>query len=102
MRLMGRIGFFAGDIPPPYRALATSVGDALTARENVPASPSLQDLLALLGKGKAVYDAVQQLGAGPVPSGADAAAYAAEIGERLFELLLTDYLAAEQPAAYIS
>jgi hypothetical protein len=100
MRLMGRIGFFAGDIPPPYRALATSVGDALTALENVPASPSLQDLLTLLGKAKAVYDAVQQLGAGPLPSGADAPAYAAEIGERLFELLLTDYLAAEQLAAF--
>ena len=36
----------------------------------------------------------------PAPTGADAAAYAEEIGERLFELLLTDYLAAEQPGAY--
>ena len=100
MRLMGRLGFFAGDVPPPYRALATSVGNALTALESVPDSPSLQDLLALLDKARGIYDAVQQLRAGPVPTGADAAAYAAEIGERLFELLLTDYLAAEQPTAY--
>jgi Family of unknown function (DUF6603) len=100
MRLMARIGFFVSDAPPPYQALATSVGDGLTAIENLPASPSLQDLLALLDKAKAIYDAVQQLASGPVPSGADASAYAAEIGERLFELLLTDYLAAEQPDAY--
>jgi hypothetical protein len=39
------------------------------------------------------------LATAPVPNGADPAAYAAEIGERLFELLLTDYLAAEQPGA---
>ena len=32
--------------------------------------------------------------------GADASAYVQEIGERLFELLLTDYLADEQPGAY--
>ena len=30
----------------------------------------------------------------------DAAAFLAEIGERLFEILLTDYLASEQPAAF--
>src|SRR4051812_10563450 len=100
MRLMGRIGFFASDVPAPYQQLATSVDNALTAVETMPASPSLQDILALLEKPKAVYDAVQGLGAGPAPTGADAAAYAQEIGQPLFELLLTDYLAAEQPSAY--
>jgi hypothetical protein len=100
MRLMGRIGFFASDIPPPYHQLATSVRVAASTLQNLPASPSLEDLLALLDKSRAIYDAIQQLAAGPVPSGADAAAYVQEIGERLFELLLTDYLAAEQPDAY--
>jgi hypothetical protein len=100
MRLMARIGFFASDVPPPYHQLGTTVGDAVTALENLPPSPGLQDLLALLQKAKDVYVAIQGLSAGPVPSGADAAAYAEEIGERLFELLLTDYLSAEQPSAY--
>ena len=100
MRLMGRIGFFASDIPAPYQQLATRVSAAANALENLPASPSIQDLLNLLDKGKGIYDAIQQLAAAPVPNGADPAAYAQEIGERLFELLLTDYLAAEQPGAY--
>ena len=100
MRLMNRIGFFASDIPAPYQQLATTVSDAANALQALPASPTLQDLLALLDKGKAVYEAVRQLGAGPAPGGADPAEYAQEIGERLLELLLTDYLAAEQPGAY--
>src|SRR5882724_5140384 len=100
MRLMSRIGFFATDIPAPYQQLATSVGDALTAIDNLPPSPSLPDFLALLQKVKGIYEAVQQLANSPAPTGADAAAYAEEIGERLFELLLTEYLAAEQPGAY--
>ena len=100
MRLMGRIGFFASDIPPPYQALANSVSDARDALNALSDDPSLTDILTLLEKAKGVYDAIQQLGSGPMPSGADAASYAQEIGERLFELLLTDYLADEQPDAF--
>jgi hypothetical protein len=59
MRLMARIGFFASDIPQPYRDLATSVQDAATALEAVPAEPDVEELLALLQKVKAVYDAIQ-------------------------------------------
>ena len=100
MRLMGRIGFFASDIPQPYRELATTVQDAAAALEAMPAEPGAEDMIALLQHAKSVHGAIKQLAAGPVPSGADANAYAAEIGERLFELLLTDYLAAEQPGAH--
>jgi hypothetical protein len=100
MRLMSRIGFFASDIPAPYAQLATAVDDATTALDALPQPPSLQDLASVLEKAKAVYDAIQGLGTAPAPTGADAAAYAEEIGERLFELLLTDYLAAEQHGAY--
>jgi hypothetical protein len=100
MRLMSRLGFFASDLPAPYAQLATTVSDAATALETLSRPPSFQDLAGLLEKAKAVHDAIQGLGAAPAPTGADAAAYAEEIGERLFELLLTDYLAAEQPGAY--
>ncbi len=100
MRLMSRIGIFATDIPAPYTQLGTAVGDAVSAIESLPRPPSLENLAALLDKAKAVYDGIQDLGNGPAPTGADAAAYAQEVGERLFELLLTDYLAAAQPAAY--
>ena len=36
----------------------------------------------------------------PLRPGVDAVAFLAEIGERLFEILLTDYLAAEQTAIF--
>jgi hypothetical protein len=94
-RLMARLGFDASSLPAPYAALATQVGAALTALEAFPASPSLTDLLGLLDWGKGLYDAIQGLAAAPPPAGVDAGAYAAEIGERLFELLLTDYLSRE-------
>jgi hypothetical protein len=100
MRLLARLGFSVTEIPPPYQVLANTVADATQALQTLPDSPSMQDLAQLLGKAKGVYDAVQQLSAGPVPAGVDPAAYAEEIGERLFELLLTDYLAAEQPRAF--
>lgn len=100
MHLMARLGFFVGDIPAPYQNLATDVRDAIDALENLSDSPSLQELLGLLQKSEKIYGDIQALRNGPAPSGADPAAYAAEIGERLFELLLTDYLAAEQPGAY--
>jgi hypothetical protein len=94
MRLMARIGFFASDVPPPYHQLATTVGDAVAALENLPPSPDMQDLLAVLEKAKAVYDSIQGLSAGPVPSGGRHG-YAEEIGERLLSAA-TDF-SREQP-----
>src|SRR5687768_7730175 len=70
MRLMARIGFFASEIPAPYAQLATTVSDASSALETIPRPPSLQDLAGLLEKAKAVYNAIQNLGGGPVPNGA--------------------------------
>jgi hypothetical protein len=99
MRLLWRLGFEVSDIPAPYQALANTVADAVHALENLPDPPPLDDLWQLLARAKAIYDGIQHLATAPVPNGADPAVYAAEIGERLFELLLTDYLAVEQPAA---
>jgi hypothetical protein len=100
MRLLWRLGFSVSDVPPPFQQLATTVADAAHALDSLPDPPSPQDLAHLLQQAKGIYDAVQELGSGPVPNGADATAYAEEIGERLFELLLTEYLAAEQPQAF--
>ena len=100
MRLLWRLGFSVSGVPPPFQQLATTVSDASQALDNLPDPPSPQDLVHLLGEAKRIYDAMQGLGAAPAPAGADAAAYAEEIGERLFELLLTDYLAAERPQAF--
>ena len=99
-RLMARLGFDATSLPAPYAALGTQVQAAVTTLESFPASPSLTDLLGLLATGKGVFDAIQGLAGAPPPGGVDAGAYAAEIGERLFELLLTDYLAREATTAF--
>ena len=100
MRLLRRLGFEVSDIPAPYQALASTVADAVDALESLPDPPSLDVLGQLLAKAKAIHDGIQQLAAGPAPAGIDATAYAEEIGERLFELLFTDYLAHEQPGAF--
>jgi hypothetical protein len=99
-RMMARLGFSATGIAPAYATLATTVANAISAVEALPPSPSFEEVWALLDKAKGVYQAIDALGASPPPPGADAAAYAAEIGERLFELLLTDYLSAEHTAAF--
>jgi hypothetical protein len=99
-RLMARLGFDASSLPPAYAALATTVGTAVDHVTNFPASPTLPQILALLDDAKAVYEAVQDLATSPPPAGVNAGAYAAEIGERLFELLLTDYLARECTTAF--
>ena len=99
-RLMARLGFGATSLPPPYAALATQIKAAITILEAFPAGPSLQQLLDLLNTCKGVFDAVQALRDAPPPAGVDAGAYAAEIGERLFELLLTDYLSSEVTTSF--
>ena len=97
---MARLGFNATSLPPAYAALATTVGSAVNKIETFPAAPTLEQIIALLADAKAVFDAIQNLATSPPPTGAEAGAYAAEIGERLFELLLTDYLATEHTAAF--
>lgn len=99
-RLMARLGFEANSLPPGYAALAAKVEVALDLVDGFPAEPSLEQILDLLKAAKEVFDAVQALAAAPPPPGADPGAYAAEIGERLFELLLTDYLASEATTAF--
>ena len=100
MRLMSRLGFFVAEIPAPFANLATTVSEAVDALEALSDDASLQDYLDLLDRAKGVFGAIQQLGGAQAPTGVDASAYASEIGERLFELLLTDYLVREQPTAY--
>jgi hypothetical protein len=99
-QLMARLGFDVTDLPPPYAAVATTVTNAVNRIETFPASPTLEQIIGLLADAKGVFEAIRNLASSPPPLGADAAAYAAEIGERLFELLLTDYLAAEHTAAF--
>ncbi len=81
--------------PPDYAALASLIDDvvrALTAIEASSGDQRLSQALGLLEKVSSLYKAIKTLGA--APDGVDAAAFLAEVPERLFELLLVDYLAA--------
>ena len=81
--------------PPAYASLASLIGDAadaLAAIEAASGAARLSRVFDLLGKVRALYQTIQTLG--DAPAGVDAAAFLAEVPERLFELLLIDYLAA--------
>jgi hypothetical protein len=92
---MYRMGWNVQSLPPAYAALASLVDDVvntLTAIEASSGGERLSRVLDLLEKVSALYQAIKTLGA--APAGVDAATFLAEVPERLFELLLVDYLAA--------
>ena len=95
---MLRLGWETISVPPAYTALGTTIADAIQAVEALKDDPTAEEVLALLRKAQATYLAIQ--GIDQAPAGVDAAAFLSEIGKRLFELLLTDYLAAHQPALF--
>jgi hypothetical protein len=93
-----RLGWRADDLPPAYAALGTAVGNAKAKLEALADDPTVPEVLELVLALKSAYDAIR--GIGTAPPGVDAQAFLDEFGERLFELLLIDYLAAEVPDAY--
>ena len=94
---MLQLGWDVQSLPPEYVTLASDVTDALSALEALGANPAPADVFGLIDKVRAIYTKIQAL---PAPAGVDPAAFAAEIAERLFELLLVDYLAAAAPKVY--
>lgn len=96
--LMLRLGWETTGLPAAYEETANAVAEAASAADALGDEASLEEIALLLEKASAAYDKITSIAA--APPGVDAAAFLAEIGERLFELLLTDYLAAEQPAMF--
>src|SRR5215470_2459323 len=95
---MLRLGWQPTDLPPEYTSLASLISAAIDKLENLGDDPSPADILDLVHKAVAAFNAIRSITS--APPGVDAGAFLAELPERLFELLLIDYLAAEQPAAY--
>jgi hypothetical protein len=98
MQLMYRLGWEVESLPPEYEKLGAAVGAALQALETLDEERSPEDVLNLLSKAKDVYQEIGNISV--APPGVDAGTFLAEIGERLFELLWTDYLAAELPMVF--
>src|SRR5215207_3981302 len=93
-----RLGWEAESLPPSYVDLSSKVAAALDATSALADGANAAAIAAAFDKTRAVYLAIQ--GLTDAPAGVDATTFLAEIGERLFELLLVDYLAIAAPAAY--
>jgi hypothetical protein len=93
--LLYRLGWDVKSLPPEYSALAAKVQAALATLDGLGASPQPAEILDLLGDVKAIYQDFS--GLSTAPEGVDATGFLAEIGQRLFELLLVDYLTSALP-----
>jgi hypothetical protein len=99
--LMRRLGWDVTDLPPAYQALGALVEQAVAAADALADDPDPDDVVQVLAAVGRVHQAVG--GITQVPggiAGGDATAFLAELAGRLFELLLTDYLAAAAPSLF--
>lgn len=96
--LMYQLGWNPTDLPPGYSTLATAIDEASAKLDALADPPTPEQVAGLLTAAKGAYQAIR--GISTAPPGVDASAFLGEIGERLFELLLTEYLAASLPGTY--
>ncbi|MEP6733162.1 MAG: DUF6603 domain-containing protein [bacterium] len=94
-RFMYPLGWEVDDLPAPYTALATHVETLLAAVEALGDSPTIDQIEALLGDIKTLVNAIKAITV--APAGVDPTEFLADIGERLFEVLLVDYLIVALP-----
>jgi hypothetical protein len=96
--LMLQLGWQTTGLPPAYTGLGSTIAEAVQAVEALGDDPNLNEILNLLSKARDAFEAIR--GISTAPPGVDAGAFLSEIGERLFELLLTDYLALQLPTVF--
>ncbi|MCP5106064.1 MAG: hypothetical protein GY950_21950 [bacterium] len=97
-QFMYRLGWNVTALPAEYSNLVILIDDAIQKLDSLSPNPSFEDIKDLLEKIKNIYDAIQSISA--APPGVDAGEFLSEIGERLFEILLIDYLVAQLPDVY--
>ena len=94
-----RLGWNATGIPPSYSDLIVKVDDAIAELESLVAFPDIDKAFRVIGKVKAVVDAIDALSDAP-PGVVDAGAFLDEVKDRLFEILIADYLSAGVPVLF--
>ncbi len=92
---MGRVGWFAEELPPGYVVVADAAADAVAAASALADDAELAEVVALLDAVGAVYRAVDDLTV--APPGADPGDFLPVIARELFEYLLADHLAKKAP-----
>jgi hypothetical protein len=95
---MLRLGWHAQDLPPAYAALASTVDSCLAALDALSDDPEIEEVLALLDGAAAVYRALDDLDT--APAGIDADEFLTDLAERVFELLVVDYLTIAVPTVF--
>src|SRR5262249_12656452 len=95
---MLRLGWRPTHLPPEYTNPVKIISAAPDKLESLGDHASPGDILDLVNKAVAAFNAIRSISV--APPGVDAGAFLAEIPERLFEILLIDYLSAELPTAY--
>ncbi len=96
---MYRLGWGVDGLPPEYIELAASVTNAISVVEDLTDGEiEASDITQLIATIKDLFDRIQSLST--APPGVDSAEFLGEIGERLFEYLLTDYLSKNQATLY--
>ena len=95
---MRRLGFEVTSLPPAWASVGAIVDDAVNALQQMPDGPTPDQALAVVAHVHDLYTTIGSIA--DVPSGVDGTEFLGEITERLFELLLADYLNAAVPAVY--
>jgi hypothetical protein len=88
--LMGRLGWDALELPPAYTAIADKAQAAIDAVEALAGDADLAAIFAVIRKVGDLYRDISALSV--APPGVDAGEFLSEIGRRLFEYLLLEYL----------
>jgi len=95
---MFRLGWNVESLPSSFTALTGSVNDAQLALDSLPSNPTYDQISNLLFKIKEVYIALQSIT--EAPDGVNKDLFLSEIRERVFEILITDYLMSQLPSLY--
>ncbi len=97
--LMWQLGFDAQGLPPSYLDAADKVLQAVGAVEALVDDADIESIVTAIQKVGVVYQAIDTLA--EAPPGVDAAEFLSEIGRRLFEYLLAEYLRNEIPGLFM-
>jgi len=95
---MYRLGWNVTSLPTPFKNLGNLINEAQAALDSLPENPNTSEIFNILVKIKEIYSALTSIT--EVPLGVNADIFLEEIGTRVFEFLLTDYLSSELPQIY--
>jgi len=95
---MFRLGWEVRSLPASYTNLGNLIMDAQITMESLPENAGVVEVLNVFNKVKAVYTSINSIT--EVPDGVDGQEFREELGSRIFELLLVDYLALKFPRFY--